>query len=217
MKKLLPIFLTMLVSANALAATAYVSDKLAAPLRRGHSSQSRISGSVHSGQKIETLDTAAGYTKVRTSSGSTGWVLTRFLSDSPSAEHKLEQARKRLAQAQEQNHDLQEKLGNLQNDKSSLSEARTSLETKNAKLKKQLSNISDKAAHTLKIDKTNQKLEKSVSDLHERNARLQAQNKALKSQHRGIVIGAVVLIIGILLGLIIPRLRVRRRSAWDRY
>lgn len=219
MKKLLLIPLLALVTGTALANTLYVTDQLSAPLRRGQGTQYRIVGSVQSGQKVQVLDHDAqtGYTKVSTPGGKTGWILTRFLSQTPSAREQLSQAQSKVSQLQQQNQTLKKKLGSLQSDKSTLSAKRSNLEAQNSQLKQRLSSISNEASHAIQISHANQQLKAKVASLQSDRSRLQSQNNALRSQHRGMEVGAFILLLGIVLGLIIPRLRFKRRSAWDRY
>jgi SH3 domain protein len=73
-----------------------------------------------------------------------------------------------------------------------------------------------KAANVLQVDQQNQRLKTRVDSLQGEVDRLSLENDELSSKRtlEWFVVGASVLFVGVLLGLILPRLRVRRRSGW---
>jgi len=78
--------------------TRYVSDELEITMRNGQGVQFSIRKMLESGTRLDVLETdPAGYSKVRTSEGVEGWVLTRYLSNSPSARDQLEASQQRVA------------------------------------------------------------------------------------------------------------------------
>lgn len=110
-------FFTALVSlCGAVAAeTRYVSDDLEVTLRTGQSTSHQIVRMVKSGTAVEALETDAntGYSKVRTPSGSEGWVLSRYLMTAPSARQQLSELQRRLAELEIENKQLKEQSGTL--------------------------------------------------------------------------------------------------------
>lgn len=219
MKKLFLIFFLVCVTGTAMAGTRYITDQLSVTMRNGQGTQYRIVDSLKSGQAVQVLQTNSntGYSEVKAPDGKTGWVLTRFLSDTPSARQRLSQAKKTITQLQQQNQALQGKLKGLQSTQSQLTDKRSKLEAENQQLKTRLQNISSKASHAIQISQTNQHLKEKLANLQADRSQLKYQNKALRSHRRGLEVGAVILFVGIILGLVLPRLRLRRRSAWDRY
>ena len=89
---------------SALAATAYVTDELEITLRRGQGTQFGIRAMLDSGSRVEVLqqDAESGYTQVRTSSGTEGWVLSRYLQNNPVARERVDTARQAQSQAEQQ-------------------------------------------------------------------------------------------------------------------
>ena len=84
------------------AATAYISDELTVPLRSGPSNQHRIlHRGLPSGTQLETLSVneEAGFTQIRTTRGTEGWIRTQYLVSEPIAKMRLAAAQRELSQA----------------------------------------------------------------------------------------------------------------------
>ena len=85
----------LLMSAPVLAETKYVSDEFEIMLRRGQTVQHEIIRQLTSGTPVGVFESNPKYSLVRTSSGTEGWVLTRYLMDQPAGreralQHKAE-------------------------------------------------------------------------------------------------------------------------------
>ena len=79
--------------------TRYVTDQLEITMRSGTSTQNSIVRMLRSGTAIEVIETddESGYSRVRMSSGTEGWVLTRFLMTEPSSREQLVTLRRRMS------------------------------------------------------------------------------------------------------------------------
>jgi SH3 domain protein len=209
------LLLTAIVAA---ADTRYVSDDLEITLRSGQSTQHQILRMVASGTPLEVLETdeQSGYTRVRTPQGVEGWVLTRYLMDHPGAQDLLANAQKKLARLVEENKNLQTKLSAVSGDKSSLDKDKSELLAKNDKLQTELDHIRKTSADALAIESEKNRLANETQTLKTELRTVQQENLTLKdhSNREWFVRGAAVVIIGILLGLILPRIRFRSRSGW---
>lgn len=199
--------------------TRYVSDDLTIPLRSGKSIQYRIIAYLPSGEKVDLLesDSDSGYSRVRTDKGTEGWVLTRYLADSPSAKDQLEGAKKKLVNIQIENNRLNDELGKLKSENSDLAKQVKSLTDENRRLNQQLTSIRQTASSALAIDNENKALKSKVVDLERQVQSYEQENAVLKDRRNRdwFIAGALVLGGGMLLGLVIPKLRVRRKSNWD--
>ena len=204
---------------GAAAETRYVSDELGITLRSGQSTQHQILRMVNSGTPLEVLETndESGYTRVRTSQGVEGWVLTRYLMDHPSAQDQLSGAKKKLARLEEENKNLQAQLSTVSGDKTSLDKDKRFLLAKNDKLEKELDRIRNTAASALAIESEKNRLADEARRLETELQTVQQQNVSLKdrSDREWFVRGAAVVIVGILIGLIVPKIRFRSRSRWN--
>jgi SH3 domain protein len=175
---------------------------------------------VTSGTPLEVLETdeKTGYTHVRAPQDVEGWVLTRYLMDHPSAQDQLADAQKKMARLQDQNKDLQTKLNTVSGDKNSLDKDRRDLLAKNDKLQTELDHIRKTAADALAIEGEKNRLADETNRLKTELQSVQQENLSLKdrSQREWFVRGAGVVIAGILIGLILPKIRFSRRSRWNK-
>ena len=210
---------TALVGAAA-ADTRYVSDELQITLRSGQSTQHQILRMITSGAPLEVMETndETGYTHVRTTEGVEGWVLSRYLMDHPSARDQLASAQKKMARLQEDNKNLQAKLNTVSGDKTSLDKEKVELLAKNDKLGKELDHIRNTAASALAIESERNRLSDETQKLKTELQTVQQENLSLKNRGNRdwFVRGAGVVLLGVLLGLILPRIRLGGRSRWNR-
>jgi SH3 domain protein len=203
----------------AVAETRYVSDELAITLRTGQSTQHQILRMITSGTPLDVLETndETGYTRVRTPQDVEGWVLTRYLMDHPSAQDQLANAKQKMSRLEAQNKNLQAKLNEVSGDKTSLDKEKVELQAKNDKLETELNHIRKTAADALAIESEKNRLSDETRKLKTELQEAQQENRTLKdrSNREWFVRGAAVVIVGILLGLILPRIRFRSRSSWN--
>ena len=162
-------FLALLlgISLTAQAETRFVTDELEVDLRSGTSTQHRILRMLPSGTALETLevDADSGYTKVRTSSGVEGWILTRFLSRTPSARDRLAETEKKLAELEIQSRQRMAKLSDRDKEFINVSEELGRVKDENLKLGKQLADIQRTASSALAIDAENKEVKNRLMQI----------------------------------------------------
>lgn len=201
------------------AATRYVTDRLEVTLRSGQTNEHRIVKMLVSGTPLEILedDAASGYSRVRTQDGTDGWVLTRYLLAQPVARDQLVQAEQTVAQLQSEVTRLKEQLANVSGDHKTLEKEQQSLDAQNRRLQEELNKIRQTAANALNLDSENQTLKNRVFTLETESQVLKQQTDTLKdrSQRDWFIAGAGVIFAGIILGLILPRIKLRKKSGWD--
>lgn len=201
------------------AETRYVSDALEIDLRSGTSLQHRILRMIPSGTALEVLeeDKATGYTRVRTPSGTEGWILTRYLSASAPANVRLAETEKKLAELEIQSRQRMAKLSDRDKEFLNITDELARVKDENLKLAKQLADIQRTASSALAIDAENKELKNRVMQMERERETLSQENVALhdRTARDWFMIGAGVIVFGILIGLILPRIRVRKRSSWD--
>lgn len=212
----------MILSLEVSAQSAWVSDEFEVTLRTGPSTSNAIELMVSSGRQLEVLeeDAEAGYTKVRTAGGTEGWVLTRYLMDEPSAREQLETLTQQLTSATAEGASMGTQLGAIRDEYDSATRTIRELEADNAALQGQLEEVSSKAANTLAIDRQNQELQQKLTDAEIQVNVLEQEKDRLVSQsnRNWFMTGSAVLAVGILLGLILPRMKFQRRSrGYDRF
>ncbi len=204
------------------AETRYVSDQFKITMRSGESTSHKVLHMLESGTSLEVLGANAetGYSHVRTADGRTGYVLTRLLMDQPSARDRLQQAEARLAQLQQEPDKLASKLAALEQEHETLKTAHGLLQEDNNALKQELETIQATARNAVDIAKERDGLRKRAASLTRQAGELQLENQDLRNQSdkKWFLTGSGVLVGGILLGLILPRLRLRRRrDSWGSF
>ena len=196
----------------------YVSDELIITMRTGQGNQYQILKTLPSGTRLEVLEIneETGYTQIRLADGTEGWVLTRFLTKEPIAREKLAATQSKLQRLTNQNDALKEELASLKKTAAELEAERTTLVSQNETAKTELERLNQVAAQPIQLDKQNRDLKQQNVSLEKELQLLQQENQVLKdrSQRDWFIAGAGVLLGGMLLGLILPKLRWRKKSGW---
>lgn len=199
--------------------TRYVTDRLEVTLRTGQTNQHRIVRMLPSGAAVTVLeqDEASGYSRVKTGDGVEGWLLTRYLLSEPAARDQLATAQQKVAQLTAELAQAREQLNSVTSSQKNLEQGHQSLETQNRRLQQDLTQIRQTAANALNLESENQDLKKRLVTLERDYQVLQQQTESLKDRSRRdwFVAGAGVIILGMLMGLLIPKIRWKRRSSWD--
>ena len=201
--------------------SAWVSDEFEITLRSGPSTSNAIQLMVGSGTALEILerDSDAGYTRVRTGGGTEGWVLSRYLMPEPSAREQLQTLSGQLSSANTKGSSLTSQLGAIRGEYGTATQRIETLEREKSQLEQELAEIKRTAANVLRINDENTDLHKQVMDAGIRMDILEQENRELSSQttRYWFMSGSLVLLVGIILGLWLPRIRWQRRSGYDRF
>ncbi|MDH3638835.1 MAG: TIGR04211 family SH3 domain-containing protein [Gammaproteobacteria bacterium] len=222
MKRLLICILLTGLVPGVLAETRFVTDQFKITMRSGQSTSHKVEHMLESGTQLDVLSTnpETGYSQVRTADGRTGFVLTRLLMNQPSARDRLQQAESRLAELQQEPEKLTSKLTALEQEYDTLKTGHTLLQEDNNALKQELESIQQTARDAVAIAKERDGLRKRMASLTRQAGELQLENQDLRNQSdkKWFLTGGGVLVGGILLGLILPRLRLRRRrDSWGSF
>jgi len=197
----------------------YITDNLRTEIRSGSTREYRIINYVRSGTNITIIeaDKANKTTKIRLPSGKTGWVQTKYITNQTPARNRLNQTETLLDKLQNQGSSSQQQLAKLTTSQQALESSNRKFDKENKKLSQELRKIKETAANALNLDRENQKLKKRVFTLDRDYQILEQQVTSLKdrSNRDWFVAGAGVLIAGVVFGLILPKLRFRRKSSWS--
>lgn len=207
------------LTAAAQAETRYVTDQLTITVRTGQDSSYRVLKAIPTGTKVEILgeNKETGYSHIRTPDGTEGYSLTRYLMDEPPAQTKVAELKKQIEQLQAKPGDAQKELNDLRSEYQSLKLKYDSLEFENVQLSQRMDAVKDNASNVVSLmnerDEALQRANRLSSELEE----LKVRNTELEnhSDKKWFMAGAGVLILGIVVGIILPRVGVRRRgSRW---
>lgn len=214
------LLLAVLMVGTAHGETLYVTDDLKVAARSGPGLEYRIVRFFNAGQALNILekDTNAGYARIQIGDKD-AWILLRQLERTPGAKERLAKAQKTLAALKAENEQLKQTLSETKGNLSSTSQNKSALEKENAKLTREL-NIIKRTANFQKVDtlqRENEELQKNLIDARQRAD--EQQLKRAQFEHRvsldWFIYGALVIIAGMVIGLVLPRLRVRKKSRWD--
>ncbi|MEM7080903.1 MAG: TIGR04211 family SH3 domain-containing protein [Pseudomonadota bacterium] len=170
-----------------------------------------------SGTALEILgeDEAAGYSQIRTSRGTEGWVRSQYLVTQPIAKLRLANAEAQLARARAELRSAQEKIRALSGDVSSQTSANaasrnriTQLESELTELKRVSGSAIELNSANLQLTETNTRLRDELDDVAEARARLESNER-----NQAILYGVGAILIGLLAGVLIKSRP--QRSAWN--
>ncbi|MBR9912052.1 MAG: TIGR04211 family SH3 domain-containing protein [Gammaproteobacteria bacterium] len=197
----------------------WVADSMYLPLRSGEGNQYRIIANLKTGTSLTLLspDPNSEWVEVRTNGGTTGFVLSQHLRDTPIAAEQLEAARKELAALRSDYAALKLQLQQYKGEGNELSQALQKSEQQASTLQQEydeLKRISESAVNLHQRHKEmlhNYDLLKTELDvLKARNARLQSD-----ARNTFFLYGAGAVLLGVLIALTAPHLRRRKRfSEW---
>jgi SH3 domain protein len=200
------------------AQTRYVSDTLVITLRTGPSSQNAIIRNLTSGARVEVLEELPdeGYTQVRLADGEQGWVLTQYLQDEPTAALRLATATRELAGATTSAESFEEQATRLEAELEVTRQALQESQSLAEGLQAELTDIRSASASALETREQNERLANRVTNLTAEADLADMEIRELRSRNRQswFVVGASVLFGGIVIGLVAPSLRRKRRSSW---
>lgn len=214
-------FACLFIGFPAIAEDVWISDQFEVMLRTGPSTNHAIERMLPSGTPLEAIESndETGYTSVRTASGTEGWVLSRYLMPEVSAREQLERLTSQLADASVEGSSLASQLGVVDGERESANARVATLEREKQQLEQELADIKRTAAGAISIDGQNKALRDQLATTEIEAASLEQQNRELTSQttRYWFLTGALVLTIGIGLGLWVPRIRWQRRSRYDQF
>ena len=167
----------------------FISDELFIYMHSGAGKNYRIVGTINAGTEIQlTQNSQNDFTQIIDPKGKTAWVESQYVSTTPGLRNVIAELNGKLADYSEQNNQLESQLAQASSNVERLNRQATQLNSEIATLNKQLTATQAK----LKDQDTNIKKEWFYN-------------------------GAIVLGIGLILGLLLPKLGGRRRSNMDNW
>ncbi len=218
MKRLWIVVLLLLVAAPVCQAkTQYVKDTIYIQLRTSNQDGAQVIRALKSGTPLKILEEQGEFSRVLTPDGVEGWVKNRYLIDQPIAADRLAALEKQLAEAKQSPLRLQNKIKDLQARLEAVEKERRRLETQNKKLSAENAKMREVAAEPLALSEENARLKQQNQAMAEELQTLRREQDLSRSDNNRewFMTGAGVVVLGIVTGLIIPRLRWRRRSEWS--
>ena len=212
--------LTLLCTPLAAQETRYVSDDVFIVLHAGPGSNYRWLGRLIPGTELveEHRSTDGNWAKVRTRRGTVGWVQAEYLASEPPAQARLPAVVRQLEDAQRDGADLRRNLAAAQAERDAL---RAQLDESSAALQRvseelaQLRQVSGSAVETAE---DNRRLVEETTALRMNLNTLRADNQRLQDRLRSsaFIDGALAVLLGVIIAVVVPRLWPKRRasSSW---
>jgi SH3 domain protein len=212
-------FMLLLGSSSCFAETGYITDQLKITLRSGESTTHKVIRMLPSGTAVEILsrNSATNYAKVRLPDGTVGYVLSRMLLNERPARERLAEAERQLVVLRQEPGKLSSQLADLQESHADLQQRFNAMQNENSDLKQELSRLRKVAQDPLRIATERDDAVVRSQQLADELDILKLKNQRLtdKTEQNWFLIGAGVIIAGIILGLLIPHMRVKKnRSEW---
>ena len=215
------IYLILFIPMQVQADTRYVTDTFEITLRTGPSGGHSIQRMIKSGTMLELLerDPDNGYSKIRTTGGTEGWVLSRYLMKEPAARAQLEMLSSALTNTTTKGNNIRSQVDAIKHQLDNAAKRVATFEHENTKLDNEITEIKRIAANTLAIDSQNKELRQRLMNAESQRKRLLQENYELhtRKERDWFVAGAGVLSAGILAGIILTRIRWRKRSRYDSF
>lgn len=196
----------------------YVSDSLTIPMRSGTTNRHKILKFLPSGTKLQVQETNedASYLFVITPEGKEGWVETRLVMGEPSARDQIITMSSKLETMGDRISKLKKSLSENKNLIQQMEKQNNVLESQNQALRDELENLKATAARPIALSQKNKELETQISQIKNTNQKLSQENAQLNDKNikEWFVIGAAVSMGSLFFGLIIPRIRWRKKESW---
>jgi SH3 domain protein len=198
----------------------YVSDEVFIVLHAGPGTNYRWIAKLNPGTPLTATGNVEGeeWTEVRTEGGTDGWVQSEYLSREAPAQVRLPAVERQLAEARERIAGLREELaatGEARESQATLAESTQAELQATAEELAQLKKVSGRA---IELDSENRRLVEQVETLRSEVDMLQADNQRLGDKLRSgaFLDGALAVLLGVIITLVVPRLwpRKRRSSSW---
>lgn len=156
--------------------------------------------------------------QVTTTRGTTGWVRSEFLSSAKPAQARLPELEQRIRTLTARSESLQGELAEVRASSAELGQAADSASTELARTQEELAQLKAISGRSVQLDRENRELVQEVETLRTEVDMLQADNQRLQENLRSsaFIDGALAVLLGVLITLVVPRLwpKRRRSSSW---
>ncbi|MBL7004249.1 MAG: TIGR04211 family SH3 domain-containing protein [Gammaproteobacteria bacterium] len=212
--------LTILLFAQpSLAETRYITDEFKVTLRTGSSTSNNIVSMLKSGQAVKVIehDKVSKYSLVETNKGKQGYVLTRYLKSQPSGRELYAELKVKHEQQIEHISALEIELEALKQQNAQMNSEMKSLYNELSQTSKELEQLENKTRNTLEILNKNKIHLAVIEQLKIEKKILDEENAAYKDRTAmdWFIRGGAVSLIAFLIGIIVTRIRWKKRESWS--
>lgn len=202
--------------------TVYVSDKLYVPIRSGAGGDYRI---LHKGIPSGTALTQLGinddetWAEVETRGGIRGFMRAQFIQSSPPAAMRVSELEEQLQQVTQERDRLRSSLSNTQSEATEVTGTASELRDQLTAVEAELTEVKRVSAAALELDAHNRTLTTELETLRADAELLRLENVRLQERisNAQIIDGALAVLLGVAVTVVVPRLvpRRRRNDGWS--
>jgi SH3 domain protein len=204
-----------LLFSPAVCGAAYITDSWDFSFRSGPGNQYRIKAMLPSGQEVEILQRRETWTQIQLPDGRSGWVITRALMNRVPWEVRAKRLENEKQALNERYSNFEENWDNLTARNEELTERYNETAEALETLKAEYEELKRGATNYLELKKDYDIVKSTLAEELEKNDALEQQNKELKSSQniKWFATGALVLLVGWLIGLVMGRSRKKQRQS----
>lgn len=199
----------------------YITDTLHTPLRSGAGNQFRIiDAGLASGTRLTVHETSedGSWSRVTTPGGDEGWVRSQYLIRQVPAGIRLERALAENEQLRQKNSELGEQVASLRTERSELNTEVSDTGANLEQVTEELARLKQISGKAVQLDADNRRLTEEAETLRSEVDTLKAENQRLQDKLRSsaFIDGALAVLLGVIITLVVPRLwpKRRRSSSW---
>ncbi|WP_461536600.1 TIGR04211 family SH3 domain-containing protein [Spongorhabdus nitratireducens] len=200
------------------AETVYITDVLYVPVRSGPGNEYRI---IHrgmpSGTAMTVVEQGETFTKVRLENGQEGFIRSQYLQNTPVARNEIKNVKTQLTRLQQENSSLKSDKSELNKKLGSLEKSWSTATSEQESLASELRRIKEISASSLAIDERNKVLVEENLKLKNQLQVVEGEAQKMAGDHKvaWFLSGAGAILGGVVLGLVLPNMRPRKkRSDW---
>jgi len=216
-KKIILAVSILLITATAQAEPIrYVNDEIVITLRAGQGDEYRIIRTLKTGTAMDLLEEQEVFSRVKLNDGTEGWVRNQYIVSEPIARIKLVDLTEVLAKLQIDHKNAQKLFEEAAAERDALLNVRKELEKQNLHLAQENAELEAIAARPMEIERHNNELMVENQRLAAEHKQASEENESLRNStvQKWFLVGAGVLLLGLIAGLFLPKIGNRRRSSW---
>jgi SH3 domain protein len=219
-KKYLSFFILIMAFGSATADILYVADDTNLALRGAANSYGPVIKVLSTGTSVTVVgEPHNGFIKVRLIDGTEGYLRTKYTKKDPPEQDPKDTASKSLVLLQNEISTLKGQLETAQKAITPDTPLEKSLEIERDQLSRELKELKVTAKAAVQLKEEHDLLQEKVVSNTQELEQLKLDNKILKdtTQQDWLLYGGALVIIGIFLGFILPKISWRRKNGWDSY
>ncbi|MCX7086525.1 MAG: TIGR04211 family SH3 domain-containing protein [Methylococcales bacterium] len=222
MKKIIPALALLFISAAAEAETVYTVDSVDFPFRANEDTRSKIVAMIPGGTELTVLhrNTRSGFSKVKTSSGAEGYIISRNLTPTPGTKVQVNELNLKLAALIEENNIIKAELSASKGDNTQALTPNQSLLDERDRAKQELAELKIASTQTVQLKEQRDQLQERNIAIERELEQIKRENQAYQntSNQDWFLYGGALALAGILLGFLLPKMAWKRKSSgWDTF